>query len=271
MGACEKSMKLGLIIGSFVYGIVGCVTMGMGVFLSVDQLSFVSEVFVTPLLLISSGLIAASGTVVFLISFIGCFGTFLRNQSALLVYFASLCIVYLLASSGVAMSIVFRSWVTEQLRSHMNDVLHNEYGVNLNNTRNQIVTRSWDTAQQKWYCCGIDEEGWAVYRGSQWFSEQPGVPGMIEHTKLAVPESCCRKDQYGKYIDLKKCQRWIMGPPYAPGGRLDNEALHYRGCFETGSDNLYGISLFLIAMGLVVALAAIAAIVLSLFYAKKLD
>jgi len=59
--------------------------MGMGVFLSVDQLSFVSEVFVTPLLRISSGLIAASGTVVFLISFIGCFGTFLRNQSALLV------------------------------------------------------------------------------------------------------------------------------------------------------------------------------------------
>ena len=39
--------------------------------------------------------------------------------------------------------------VTEQLRSHMNEVLQNEYGVNLNETRNQIVTHSWDMAQQK--------------------------------------------------------------------------------------------------------------------------
>ena len=31
----------------------------------------------------------------------------------------------------------------------MNEVLVNEYGVNLNETRNKIVTHSWDTAQQK--------------------------------------------------------------------------------------------------------------------------
>lgn len=38
--------------------------------------------------------------------------------------------------------------MTEQLRSHMNEVLQNEYGVNLNETRNQIVTNSWDRAQE---------------------------------------------------------------------------------------------------------------------------
>jgi len=58
--------------------------MSLGVFLSVDQLSFVAEVFTTPLLEISSGLIAASGAVVFFISFIGCFGAFLRNQNAMI-------------------------------------------------------------------------------------------------------------------------------------------------------------------------------------------
>lgn len=168
------------------------------------------------------------------------------------------------------MSVVFRSWVTEQLRSHMNEVLQNEYGVNLNETRNQIVTNSWDRAQEMWYCCGIDESGWAVYRGSKWFSVQPGFPGQVEYSNLAVPESCCKKDQYGKYIDLRKCQRWILGPPYKPGGR-NNEALFYKGCYDNGNDKLYGISLFLMLIGLVVALVAIAAIVLSLFYAKKLE
>lgn len=152
----------------------------------------------------------------------------------------------------------------------MNEVLQNEYGVNLNETRNQIVTQSWDMAQQKWYCCGIDENGWSIYRGSEWFNAQPGVPGMIEYTKLAVPDSCCKKNQYGRYTDQKKCQRWILGPPYRPGGQY-NEALYYQGCYERGNDKLYGISLFLMALGLVIALVTIAAIVLSLFYAKKLE
>ena len=49
----------------------------------------------------------------------------------------------------------------------------------------------------------------------------------VEHTKLGVPESCCKKDQYGEFINLKKCQRWTTGPPYKPGGHR-NEALYYK-------------------------------------------
>jgi len=67
-----------------VLQIIGCVALGFGVFWSVDQLSFVPEVFITPLLNISSGLIVAAGALVFLFSMIGCFGVFLRNQHAVL-------------------------------------------------------------------------------------------------------------------------------------------------------------------------------------------
>jgi len=59
--------------------------MGIGVFLSVDQLSFVKEVFVTPLLGISSSLIESAGGLIFLISIVGCFGIFLRNQRTVLI------------------------------------------------------------------------------------------------------------------------------------------------------------------------------------------
>jgi len=54
---------------------------------------------------------------------------------------------------------------------------------------------------------------------------------VVEHTKKAVPDSCCKKDQYGEYIDQNKCQRWILGPPYKPGGQL-NEALFYKVVFN---------------------------------------
>jgi len=65
--------------------IIGLIALGIGVFLSVDQLIFVPEVFLTPLLNISSGLIVAAGCVVFLFSMFGCLGIFLRNQPAVLI------------------------------------------------------------------------------------------------------------------------------------------------------------------------------------------
>lgn len=35
----------------------------------------------------------------------------------------------------------------------MYEIIKDYYGVNLNETRNQIITDSWDMAQQKVRCC----------------------------------------------------------------------------------------------------------------------
>jgi len=50
---------------------------------------------------------------------------------------------------------------------------------------------------------------------------------ILEIDRPAVPASCCKKNQYGKYIDLEKCQEWILGPPYKQSGPL-NEAVFYK-------------------------------------------
>jgi len=68
----------------FMLQILGCVVFGIGVFLNVDQLSFVPEVFLTPLLGISCGLIVTAGVIAFLIGFIGCFGAYLQSELAVL-------------------------------------------------------------------------------------------------------------------------------------------------------------------------------------------
>jgi len=51
----------------------------------------------------------------------------------------------------------------------------------------------------------------------------------VEFDKPAVPPSCCKKDQYGKYIDKHKCQVWTLGPPYKQSGPI-NEAVYYNVC-----------------------------------------
>lgn len=48
-----------------------------------------------------------------------------------------------------------------------------------------------------------------------------------ENDRPMVPPSCCVKDQYGKYINLQKCQTWQLGPPKLASGPTLNEALFY--------------------------------------------
>jgi len=48
-----------------------------------------------------------------------------------------------------------------------------------------------------------------------------------EVNKPTVPLSCCRKNQYGKYRNTKKCQTWHLGPPYQQSGPK-NEAVFYK-------------------------------------------
>ena len=52
-----------------------------------------------------------------------------------------------------------------------------------------------------------------------------------EVNKPAVPLSCCKKNQYGKYIDEKMCQTWILGPPYKSSGKI-NIAVYYKVFFS---------------------------------------
>ncbi len=45
--------------------------------------------------------------------------------------------------------------------------------------------------------------------------------------KPFVPQSCCVKDRYWRYIDLEVCQKWRFGPPGSPIDGAINRALYY--------------------------------------------
>ena len=64
--------------------ILGVIAVGNRIFLGIGQLIFVPEVFPTPLLSVSSGLLEATGGLVFLVSIVGCVGVFIRHKRVLL-------------------------------------------------------------------------------------------------------------------------------------------------------------------------------------------
>lgn len=263
---CARCLKFVMMFGNCIFALIGLAVIGGGVFLAVDKLRFVTAVFGIPLVASASYVIIAAGCIIFLISFAGCIGAVIENRFLMLIYCSVLLVVFLLAVVGIVLAVVFRTWIQEQIRTYMTSTITYEYGVNLDKEWNKIVTSSWDEAQQRWYCCGVDNESWGVYRGSEWYKIQIGV---IDVSKPYVPESCCIKDQYGEYSNKGKCQNWIQGPPGRQSG-LKNEYLFYRGCYVAGKDILYQIAGYLIAIGVILALLVIGAVIVSLLLIRNL-
>lgn len=30
----------------------------------------------------------------------------------------------------------------------------------------------------QWYCCAVEDQSWGIYRSSEWYKIQPGIPGL---------------------------------------------------------------------------------------------
>ena len=65
--------------------LLSCAVIAVGIYLTVDKVQFVSWMMGTELVAASCYLIISAASIIFLISFIGCFGTLFKNRTILLV------------------------------------------------------------------------------------------------------------------------------------------------------------------------------------------
>lgn len=265
LNSCNMCVRYVLVISNCIFFFLGCTVIGLAIYVVVDKVNFVTALFGTTLVAPASYLIIAAGCIVFFISFIGCFGALFESRLLLIIYSSALGLVFLLSTVGFILAIIFRSKMTDQIREYMRRTLQNDYGVNLENDWNEWVTTSWNQAQEKWHCCSVEDQSWGVYRQSQWYNIQPGVPDL---TRPYVPPSCCMKDQYGQYVNLQQCQLWNYGPPGKQSG-LENSALFYRGCYEVGKSVLYEISGYLIGTGIAMIILVLGGLALAIQLARK--
>ncbi|ELU13376.1 hypothetical protein CAPTEDRAFT_149515 [Capitella teleta] len=265
LDSCGQCVKYLMFAMNFIFFLLACAVLGLGIYFLVDK-SFIGETFGTVLATVASWLLIISGAVVFLIAFLGCIGALNENKFMLILYFVTLMVLFILSLTGAILGIVFHSQIGERVRTEMTETLRNEYGVKLEHSYNQAITHSWDKMQTELYCCSVDDSSWAIYRGSEWYKIQPGVP---EHSMPFVPPSCCKKDQYGKYIDKQKCQTWNQGPPGKQSGIM-NEGLFYTGCYERGKQFIKDVSGYIIGFGIAMAICMLAGMFFSFFLFRQL-
>jgi hypothetical protein len=229
----ELLFKRWLLIASAVFILVGLLVIGLAIFFFIYKADLLATTFQMTYIRVSVVGLIVCGAVTLAFAFVGLCAGFLGNRCLLATYCIVLMLTGLMALACGIMAIIYKNtWYIDEVRQTMRNSLQQKYGVKTNNSQaNAFITETWDTMQQMWYCCGVEDESWGIYRQSQWYNNQPGDPGNKEYIAMLVPASCCLKNQYGVYTDISKCQNWILGPPNVQSGMYKNEALLYKvGC-----------------------------------------
>jgi hypothetical protein len=256
-----QHFRRAMVIGNGICCLLGCAIIIVGIYLIVEQIQFIPSVYGTQLPATSCYLIISAGCILFLLSFIGCFGSLFENKTLLLLYAIVLALVFVVGVLASVIAIVFRLWVYDVLKIYMKESLLTTYGYTMDNEWNNFVTRNWDEIQENFQCCGIDNQGWLLYRQTFWYKD---LPGLQEVDKPYVPASCCVKDKTGAYLDQTLCQYNMIGPPglptvFVPRGYV-NKAIYYQGCFDAGKNVLFKINNYFIAIGFILSAIVVAGI-----------
>jgi len=235
----------------------GLLVIGLGIYFFIYKGDLLGDVFERAYIRVSVIIIIVCGCTILAFAFVGLCGTFVLNRFILTVYAVTLFLLGLLSIAAIVMAIIYKNtWYIDEVRQQMRNKIQKYYG--LTNTSDagvdtQEITRTWDTIQGMWYCCGVEDDSWGIYRQSQWYNNQPGDPGTKEYTAKMVPLSCCLKSQYGVYVNTMKCQNWQLGPPNVQSSNF-NEALLYRGCFVYGRQLLNMVGSGVIGLGVVITI-----------------
>lgn len=257
--------------------VVGGIVLGVGIWMAVDR-SFMTFIIGSDLYSVAIYLVLLGGGFVFFISFMGCCGAITENRCLLVTFCGVLCFLFVVLLLGGIIAIAFSAQIGEAVQETMTNTLKEHYGVNFYNRRNRQITYAWDRAQEKLKCCGVMNNGWDVYRQTKWF-EKYGAKEQAsnmeidgsEDQKAYVPQSCCVKDRFWRYVNLDVCQKWRLGPPGSPDDGAINRALYYDGCYNQGLRYLQENAGVLIGLGICVAALLVLGILLSFYLIRYGD
>jgi len=176
MNGCGKCLKYLMFTFNFLALVGGIVVMAIGIWTCVDH-SYMEQLMGTNLYMSAAYILIATGVVVTLVSFLGCFGAVKEIKCMLLTYFIVMFGIFVTMLVGGILGYAFRSNVALSMRTRMYASL-GEYGVN------RVVTDAWDFTQSRLRCCGV--EGFDGYK--VWVMENRNF-----NTQSQVPLTCCQK------------------------------------------------------------------------------
>ncbi|XP_051783426.1 tetraspanin-8-like [Erpetoichthys calabaricus] len=177
MAGVNECMKYSMFYVNFMFWLVGCFVLGFSLCLRMNINSHVLSSDIPTL-----DLLIASGFVITLLGFLGCFGAITESRCMLLLFFVGLLILFLLLSAAGFSVIIFKSkirqTVAESLRAYipLNQQLR-DFQDNINNLQEQAKCCGLINGPQDWSegapdtCNCKPPDTCTVYRNKSVFKE----------------------------------------------------------------------------------------------------
>jgi len=173
-----KFVKYALFLANCIILICGISVFAVGVWTLADR-AFMERLLGSDLYVTSASILIATGVIVTLISFLGCFGAIKEIKCMLLTFFIILFMIFIIMLVGGILGYVFRNEVEKEMHKEMLTSIP-KYG------DETAVTDAWDSVQDHFKCCGVSmdfTESYAIWRKNNKYFK----------SEKQVPDSCCKK------------------------------------------------------------------------------
>jgi len=240
---CDSVIKYLVFIFNFLFFIVGCGLLGLGIYLKVGDNKFIDvaeELSTISKYATLGNLMIAVGVIILIVAFFGCCGAIKENRCLLTVFFTFLMLIFILELAAGIFGFISRDEIEKQMNKDFVNAIENEYNVN-GTSPDSPITKTIDKFQREFKCCGYNE-----YRDWQ--------HSDFYKAKGTIPQSCCKNQT----------------DTLCPHNTSDATAFNTKGCFNEVvkwfEDNMYkaaacGVAFAVLQiLGLVFAMCLICAL-----------
>ncbi|KAL5259515.1 hypothetical protein ACHWQZ_G009832 [Mnemiopsis leidyi] len=177
MGCKKNIIKLLLVVFNVIAVIIGLALLGIGAYskyeygdiLAISESSFTS---IPAMLMII-------GVLVFVLGFLGCFGSFRENRVCLIIYTILLVLVLMGEIVAIIISLIYKGKISESVKEGLEEKI-GEY-IEGDEEAIDIVDKIQETLE----CCGLEGQD-SYTNNTKW---------IAAHNKTTVPASCCKKSE----------------------------------------------------------------------------
>jgi len=171
LGGCYNCLKYLMFVFNFIFWLVGCALLAVGIWAKVDESSF-SELIDDPQLMrslsIAAYVIIAVGAIVMVLGFLGCCGAIRESQCMLATFFIFLFIIFsTLLAVGIYVYIEIKP-DPEMLKGEIKKAWTADVNSYYNSTD---AKKRLDAARDEFHCCGSEQgdmvKTWGVIKAGE--------------------------------------------------------------------------------------------------------
>jgi len=231
-GCMSKLIKYLLFATNFLIFILGLAVFGLGIWVVVDEPSFLdlfskaqdqlesSEDFNVEIYTSAAYILLVVSALVVLISFFGCCGAWKENKCMLGTYFTLILALFIVMVVGAVLG--YSGDLEKSVKDPLKSALSKYSDVATEDTDPALYgyKMAWNTVQEELKCCGVDDvTDWAVI--TEW-----------DPVGANKPAGCCKNMYTGTMTEADELE--CRTAPQTPG----SDTYYFRGCYTMIKDKI---------------------------------